>query len=136
MTMTNNQSEPFVIRNMGDGRDYKIVPSRLVQIEGVDYVRCPLHGLIPLDHECSKAPGDHWCRTAAHPAYDPSTGEDGLDDQACSHREWDWIQGMKIDNWKRTAEAAVEALRLADLYLDGFVWVSEPEFSELRHIKA
>jgi hypothetical protein len=33
------------------------------------------------------------------------------------------------------AEAAVEALRLADLYLDGFVWVTEPEFSELEAIK-
>lgn len=33
------------------------------------------------------------------------------------------------------AEQAVEALKVADLYLDGFVWVSEPEFSELRSIK-
>lgn len=31
---------------------------------------------------------------------------------------------------------AIEALRLADLYLDGFVWTTEPEFSELQRIKA
>ena len=30
---------------------------------------------------------------------------------------------------------AIEALRLADNYLDGFVWVTEPEFSELETIK-
>lgn len=116
--------------------NYPVVPERLVQIEGRDYVRCPLHGLIPLDHECAKTPGDHWCRTAAHPAYDPCTGIDGLDDQATPHDEWDRIQGMKIANWRRIASQAVEALRLADLYLDGFVWVTEPEFSELRSIKA
>jgi hypothetical protein len=34
------------------------------------------------------------------------------------------------------AREATEALALADLYLDGFVWVTEPEFSELEAIKA
>lgn len=33
------------------------------------------------------------------------------------------------------AESAVEALRLADVYLDGFVWLTEPEASELAAIK-
>jgi hypothetical protein len=101
-----------------------------VQIDGVDYVRCDLHGLIPLDHQCAEAPGDHWCRAAAHPNYD---SEDA--DQAVSHRQWDSILTMKVRNWQRVAEKAVEALRVADLYLDGFVWVTEPEFSELRDIK-
>lgn len=34
------------------------------------------------------------------------------------------------------ADEAIAALRLADLYLDGFVWTSEPEFSELERIKS
>jgi hypothetical protein len=29
-----------------------------------------------------------------------------------------------------------DALKLADVYLDGFVWTTEPEHSELRSIKA
>lgn len=33
------------------------------------------------------------------------------------------------------AESAVEALRVADLYLDGFVWITEPEASELEKIR-
>lgn len=33
-------------------------------------------------------------------------------------------------------QEAVAALTTADLYLDGFVWVTEPEFSELEAIKA
>lgn len=36
----------------------------------------------------------------------------------------------------QVASEAIEALRMADLYLDGFVWVTEPEFSELEAIKA
>lgn len=36
----------------------------------------------------------------------------------------------------QVASEAIEALRIADLYLDGFVWVTEPEFSELEAIKA
>lgn len=36
----------------------------------------------------------------------------------------------------QVASEAIEALRLADLYLDGFVWTTEPEFSELEAIKA
>jgi hypothetical protein len=34
------------------------------------------------------------------------------------------------------ADEAIAALRLADLYLEGFVWTTEPEFSELERIKA
>lgn len=34
------------------------------------------------------------------------------------------------------AESAVDALRLADVYLDGFVWLTEPEASELEGIQA
>lgn len=76
------------------GREkYDVVPERLLRIDGVDYVRCDLHGLIPLDHECSKSPGDHWCRQFAHPTHKPG---DPDDDQAVSHREWDRIQSEKL----------------------------------------
>ena len=109
---------------------YDVMPERLLRIDRVDYVRCDLHGLIPLDHECSKSPLDHWCREAAHPNYDPEDRDQGV-----SHRQWDTTQGMKVENWRKIALEAVEALKVADLYLDGFVWVTEPEFSELRDIK-
>lgn len=35
----------------------------------------------------------------------------------------------------RVLRQTAEALALADLYLDGFVWLGEPEVSELRRIK-
>lgn len=76
---------------LGPAPDYPVVPERLVQIDGMDYVRCDLHGLIPLDHKCAESPSDHWCRAAAHPQWDP---EDG--DQGCSHREWSGIQSEKL----------------------------------------
>lgn len=76
--------------------DYPVVPERLLRIDGVDYVRCPTHGLIPLEHHCAKAAGDHWCRAAAHPSYDPSTGEHGLDDQGSSHEDWSNVQSDKL----------------------------------------
>lgn len=78
------------------GNPYPVVPDRLIRIDGIDFVRCPMHGLIPLEHECSKSPGDHWCRAAAHPTYDPAEGPEGLDDQACSHREWGDTQSAKL----------------------------------------
>lgn len=34
------------------------------------------------------------------------------------------------------ARKAIEALRMADAYLDGFVWLTEPEVSELAAIRA
>lgn len=111
-------------------RPYKVVTERLTVVDGREYVHCALHGLIPLDHQCSKSPGDHWCREAAHPNYDPADGN-----QATPHDEWDHIQSTKVQNWKRTAQEAAEALRLADLYLDGFMWLSDPEWGELRDIK-
>lgn len=107
----------------GIGNDYPVLTERLVQIDGIDYVRCELHGLIPLLHECSASPGDHWCREAAHPNYDPADG-----DQATSHREWDRIQSAKVHR-------LTEALLRACLYLDGFVWLADPEASELDDIK-
>lgn len=118
-----------------DGHPYRIVPARLVQIEGVDYVRCPLHGLIPLDHHCTKSPIDHWCREAAHPANDPTLGVDGLDDQGVSHDEWGRILLAQRDYWHKVAQRAAEALALADQYLDGFLWLDDPEASELEAIK-
>lgn len=75
---------------------YEVVPERLVIIEDREYVRCPTHGLIPLDHYCAKSPHDHWCRTTAHPNYDPATGEDGLDDQGTSHEDWSSVQSDKL----------------------------------------
>lgn len=84
-------------RNFEDSkRPYEVVPERLVTIENREYVRCPTHGLIPLDHNCAKSMGDHYCRVAAHPGYDPATGEDGLDDQATPHDEWDRVQSDKL----------------------------------------
>jgi hypothetical protein len=77
-------------------RPYKVVLERLVLIDDREYVRCPLHGLILLDHQCSQSPGDHWCREAAHPATDPARGADGLDDQMVTHAEWSSIQSAKI----------------------------------------
>ena len=32
-----------------------VLPERLVEVEGRQYVRCELHGLIPADHNCSAA---------------------------------------------------------------------------------
>lgn len=109
-----------------------MLPERLTEIDGKPYVRCYLHGLIPADHRCAESPGDHFCGVSAHPN---QTEGEHHDDQAVSHEEWDRIQSMKWQNWKRTAEIAIEALRVADEYLDGFVWLTEPEFSELRNIK-
>lgn len=74
-----------------DGRPYQVVTDRLTIIKGREYVECPLHGLIPLEHHCAKSPSDHWCREVAHPDYDP---EDG--DQGCSHEEWSGFQGEKM----------------------------------------
>lgn len=76
--------------------DYQVVAGRITFIEGRAYVRCPIHGLLPLDHHCSHSPGDHWCRAAAHPCYDPASGVDGLDDQATSHEAWAATQAAKI----------------------------------------
>lgn len=107
---------------------YQVVTERLTVIDGREYVRCPMHGLIALDHACFEAPSDHWCRTAAHPAYDPATGADGLDDQGCSHTESAFIQSAKI-------QSLADALLMACLYLEGFVWVSDPEASEMDYMK-
>jgi hypothetical protein len=110
---------------------YQVVTERLTVIDGREYVDCPLHGLIALDHLCAKSPGDHWCREAAHPDYNP---EDG--DQMTPHDEWERVLSLKVQNWQRTAENAAKALALADAYLDGFVWLQNPEWAELRAIKA
>lgn len=69
-------------------RDYPVVPERLVRIDGVDYVRCGLHGLMPLLHRCSDSPGDHWCRSEAHPNF---TERDG--DQMTPWKDWAGYQG-------------------------------------------
>lgn len=107
-----------------DGRHpYPVVPERLVQIDGVDYVRCERHGLIPLDHHCAKTPHDHWCREAAHPDYDPADGDQGL--------AWEEEQ----THWSLREVVLRDALYRAVLYLDGFVWLQDPEASELDAIK-
>lgn len=103
-----------------------MLPERLTDIEGVPYVRCYLHGLIPADHDCGKSPGDHWCGVAAHP--NQVEGEDH-DDQMSSHDDWSAMQSSQ-------KLALTDALFRAVLYLDGFIWLHDPEASELDAIKA
>ena len=121
---TNLNITPSTTTSIEDGKHpYEVVPDRLIQIDGVDYVRCDLHGLIPLDHYCAKTPHDHWCRQWAHPNYDDGDGDQG--------RPWEDEQtyySIKTHN-------LAEALLMACLYLEGFVWVSEPEFSEMEAMK-
>ena len=62
-----------------------VLPERLVEVEGRQYVRCEIHGLIPADHDCAASPGDHLCLVSAHPNHVP--GEDH-DDQAVPSGEW------------------------------------------------
>ena len=62
-----------------------VLPERLVEVEGRQYVRCELHGLIPADHNCAASPSDHLCMVAAHPNHTPG---DDHDDQATPHDEW------------------------------------------------
>lgn len=103
--------------------NYPVVPERLVRIDDVDYVRCDLHGLLPLLHRCSASPLDHWCREAAHPNYDPEDGDQGV-----SNDEWSTMQSERV-------RKLTDALSRACLYLDGFVWLHDPEASELDDIK-
>lgn len=121
---TNLTITPSTTTSLDDGKHpYPVVPERLVQIDGVDYVRCGLHGLIPLTHNCADSPHDHWCRSAAHPSHDPADGDQGGTNHDEIHRlSW------KVHN-------LADALLRACMYLEGFVWVSEPEFSELEGIK-
>lgn len=102
---------------------YPVVPERLVRLDGIDYVRCELHGLMPLLHECSASPSDHWCREAAHPNYDPADG-----DQGSSHRDWQTHQSLRVHR-------LTDALLRACLYLDGFIWLHDPEASELEDLR-
>ncbi len=70
---------------MGDGRSYPVLPERLVEVEGRQYVRCELHGLIPADHQCGASPSDHLCAVAGHPNHVPGEPHD---DQCTPHAEW------------------------------------------------
>jgi hypothetical protein len=103
--------------------DYPVVPERLIRIDDIDYVRCELHGLMPLLHKCADSPHDHWCREAAHPNYNP---EDG--DQGRSHADESTHQSLRVHH-------LTDALLRACLYLDGFIWLHDPEASELDDIK-
>lgn len=102
-----------------------MLPERLTEIDGRPYVRCYLHGLIPADHRCEQSPGDHFCGEAAHP--NQAEGEEH-EDQLTSHDEWDRVQSEKV---AKLADALLRAV----MYLDGFVWLTEPEASELEHIQ-
>ena len=88
--------------DMGDGLSYPVLPERLVEVEGRQYVRCEVHGLIPADHNCRASPSDHLCAVAAHPNHQPG---DDHDDQCSSHREW-------TDNLLGRIQAVVHLHRL------------------------
>lgn len=81
-----------------------VLPERLVEVEGRQYVRCEVHGLIPVEHNCATTAGDHLCMVAAHPNHVP--GEDH-DDQATSHDEW-------TDHLMSRAQA-IQALHVKDV---------------------
>lgn len=121
---TNLNITPSTTKSIRGRSPYKVVPDRLIQIDGVDYVRCHQHGLIPLLHVCGDTAHDHWCREAAHPNFDPADGDQGLP----NHEE--------ISRLSERVRVLADALLRACLYLDGFIWLHDPEASEMDGIKS
>lgn len=72
--------------------------------------------------------------TCADSAIDHRCDEMPHDDQGVTWREWESILLAQRNYWHRVAQRAAEALALADEYLDGFVWLEDPERAELSAI--